>query len=467
MLRVHPSPLCRAIPRPHRLNPPLVTQTRVHQSSPLSRRACASSLVLSSKKVSLLPTLFQHSPLAIMASKTTIQTRSHGGHSAGDHHHHDNTYLTSTNRNDAGVKITRVGLYVNLGMAIVKGVGGYYFNSKALTADAIHSLTDLVSDVMTLATVSFAMKPPSEQFPGGYGKMESLGSLGVSGILLSGGFYMGFAAVLALCQQFIPGFEGFADALGLHGGHHGHDHSMTDLGPNINAAWLAGGSIIIKEWLYRASKSIYPSLSLDILLMSTTALKIAKERKSQVLASNAYHHRVDSLTAFVALLMIAGSNVMENAAWMDPVGGLVISLMVVQAGWGNTKSAILELADVSLSDDMKNKVRRSAENGLRDIGKPSFEVRQVQGIKAGQNYLVDLEVGAPSKFTIAESKSLEEALRNHIGSKVRGVKRVKIRFVPQDSGTPSFTDEFIAADISPRSSPEPEDEDDHKHPHSH
>ena len=60
------------------------------------------------------------------------QARGHFGHSHhGHHHHHDTTYLTSTDKNDAGVRITRVGLFVNLGMAIAKGVGGYVFNSKA------------------------------------------------------------------------------------------------------------------------------------------------------------------------------------------------------------------------------------------------------------------------------------------------------------------------------------------------
>ena len=181
------------------------------------------------------------------------QHRGHAGHSHS-HHSHDNTYLTSTNKNDAGVRITRIGLYVNLGMAIFKGIGGYAFNSKALLADAIHSLTDLVSDIMTLATVSWSLKPPSERFPSGYGKVESLGSLGVSGILLVGGVAMGYAAVLQLFQQFIPGFAEVAEQLGFLAHAHGHDHSHTDLGPNINAAWLAAGSIAIKEWLYRASK---------------------------------------------------------------------------------------------------------------------------------------------------------------------------------------------------------------------
>lgn len=123
----------------------------------------------------------------------------------------------------------------------------------ALFADAIHSLTDLVSDVLTLATVGWSLKPPSERFPSGYGKIESLGALGVSGILLSGGFLMGWTALIAICQQFFPGAAEMAANWGLLAHGHDHHHHGGDLGPNINAAWLAAGSIVIKEWLYRAS----------------------------------------------------------------------------------------------------------------------------------------------------------------------------------------------------------------------
>lgn len=78
-------------------------------------------------------------PAMSTSSVTTSadHTRTHAGHShAGHHHHHhhhhgDNAYLTSKNKNDPGVRITRIGLYVNLGMAIAKGAGGYVFNSKA------------------------------------------------------------------------------------------------------------------------------------------------------------------------------------------------------------------------------------------------------------------------------------------------------------------------------------------------
>lgn len=197
------------------------------------------------------PSLF-----ALMTS--TVQTRLHGGHSHSHSHQHDNTYLTSTNKKDAGVRITRIGLYVNLVMAIGKGVGGYYFNSQALVADAFHALTDLVSDFMTLGTVSWSLKPPTQRFPSGYGKIESLGSLGVSGLLLVGGVLMGLNACEVLYHEFFV--DAAASAANAHGHGHshgffGHSHSHSaDLGPNINAAWLAAGSIIVKEYLYRASK---------------------------------------------------------------------------------------------------------------------------------------------------------------------------------------------------------------------
>lgn len=184
-----------------------------------------------------------------MAALTQTQTRSHGGHS--HHHHHDNTYLTSKNKNDAGVRITRIGLYSNLGMAIAKGVGGYAFNSQSMIADAWHSLTDLASDILTLATVSWSLKPPTALFPTGFGKVESLGSLGVSGMLLFGGCFMCLNSCEILYAHFFLDAHAAAEAA-VHA--HGHSHSHGAVSPSLNAAWLAAGTVILKEWLYQASK---------------------------------------------------------------------------------------------------------------------------------------------------------------------------------------------------------------------
>ena len=403
---------------------------------------------------------------------TTGQIRSHSGHSHSGHHHHNNSYLTSTNKKDAGVRITRIGLYVNLIMAIGKGFGGYYFHSQALVADAFHSLTDLVSDFMTLGTVSWSLKPPTSRFPSGYGKIESLGSLGVSGLLLTGGILMGLNACEVLYNEFI------ADAI-AHGAHshglfgHSHSHSSSEFGPNVNAAWLAAGSIVVKEYLYRASKS-HISPTVFETLIDITAMKIAKERKSSVLASNAVHHRIDSLTSIVALVAIGGAHFLDGATWLDPVGGLIVSLMVIRAGWSNTGSALLELADVGVDEEIKASVRRATTKAVSQelsSGPPALsdasnvEVRDIQGVKAGQNYLMDIELAVPSSSTLQQTREIESMVRERVGSKVRGVRKVRIRFVPKETGEPEFGDEFIGADISPRTSPEPEDEKEERHSH--
>jgi divalent metal cation (Fe/Co/Zn/Cd) transporter len=199
------------------------------------------------------------------------------------------------------------------------------------------------------------------------------------------------------------------------------------------------------------------------------ALKVANERKSAVLASNAYHHRVDSLTAFVALLLITGSNFLNNAQWLDPVGGLVISLMVVQAGWGNTKQALLELADVGVETEMKDNVRKAATNALEGMTTTSepINIRAIQGVKAGQNYLMDVEIGVPGTWTVEKTRGVENLVRERIGAKVRGVKKVRVRFVNNTADVPDFLDEFIPGDATATPSSGSEEGHDHDHDHDH
>lgn len=198
-------------------------------------------------------------------------------------------------------------------------------------------------------------------------------------------------------------------------------------------------------------------------------MKIAKERKSSVLASNAVHHRIDSLTSIVALVAIGGSHVFTGTTWLDPVGGLLVSLMVIRAGWGNTGAALLELADVGVDDEIKTSVRQAATKALEnDNLAPQGEgvsVRYVQGVKAGQNYLIDIDLVVPGSSTVDEVRLTEELVREKVGSTVRGVRKVKIRFVPRAHDVPSFADEFIGADQSPLG-PGKEIEHDHDH-HGH
>lgn len=198
-------------------------------------------------------------------------------------------------------------------------------------------------------------------------------------------------------------------------------------------------------------------------------MKVARERKSSVLASNAVHHRIDSFTGIVTLVAILGANFLQNAAWLDPVGGLLISLLVVRAGWGNTMSALYELVDKSIDEDVRQSVRMCTRRALDEENNNNnnnsdndnnIDILNVTGVKSGQNYLVEIQLAVPGDLQVWDLAQLERAVRDRVGRRVRGVRKVKIRFVPRENMAASQFDEFIPAEVSPRSSPEPDDFDD-------
>lgn len=154
-----------------------------------------------------------------------------------------------------------------------------------------------------------------------------------------------------------------------------------------------------------------------------------------------------------------------------------MSLMVVRAGWGNTGSALLELADVGVDEEIKTSVRNVATKAIsqavtsKNNNADSLRVGNIQGVKAGQNYLMDVELLLPAHWTIEEARRVEGTVRKAVGSSVRGVRRVRVRFVPQTNVVPDFSDEFVDADAFSSSHPEPEaggkDGHDHDHDHDH
>ena len=205
-------------------------------------------------------------------------------------------------------------------------------------------------------------------------------------------------------------------------------------------------------------------------------MKVAKERKSSVLASNAVHHRVDSLTSIVALVAIVGSHIFNGVTWLDPVGGLIVSMMVIKAGWSNSVSAVFELVDIGFDDEFKQNVRRVSNKLLSDanfvaadqpFSGSEVEIRDIQGTKAGQNYLMDIELAVPSDWSLEQMRQVEETLRRQLGQKIRGLRKVRVKFIAKTRTETDLSDYFIGVDVSPRTSPEPEMEDDHEHNHHH
>jgi len=199
-------------------------------------------------------------------------------------------------------------------------------------------------------------------------------------------------------------------------------------------------------------------------------MKVAIERHSSVLASNAIHHRVDSWTGVVTLLAVVLANFVENAAWLDPVGGLLISMLVVKAGAENTISAIRELIDRGLDDEIKTSVKFQVNKALGSITEGhEVELRLISGTKSGQNFLIDLELAVPGTWTVEDVREIESGVREQIGSHIRGAKRVRVRFVSRDAPPPREFDEFVSGEVSPEvvESDAAEEEEAEAHEHDH
>lgn len=344
------------------------------------------------------------------------------GHSHGvfhSHSHQPNELLGKGFTTNPAVRITWIGLLVNVAMAGSKAVGGVVFHSQALIADAIHSLSDMVADFLTLATVNVASKEGSvTNFPLGYGKIEAVGTFLVSGVLLAAGISVGWTSLLQIFEYSLPpqAYEWIA-LVPIHGHSHGveghtHEAEGPQL-PNINAAWLALGSIGVKEVLYRKT------------------MDVADETNSKVLVANAWHHRVDSLTAAVAFVTVMGG-VLFNMAWLDAVGGGLVSILIIHAGWGTFKEAWFELVDRSdppaLEHYQQIRLIVETEVALSQSADQRFAVKDLSVLSAGARFNLVVHLTLEGNVPLQEIIEFEKTLLDGIRQSNRYVGKVFVEY---------------------------------------
>eukprot|EP00754_Rhynchopus_humris_P038929 Rhum_TRINITY_DN21558_c0_g1::Rhum_TRINITY_DN21558_c0_g1_i1::g.174260::m.174260 len=216
--------------------------------------------------------------------------------------------LTSAESAAACERVTKVGAVANVALCGLKGAAGVASGSSAMVADAFHSLGDLVSDGVTLAAIRYSRAEPDDEYPFGKGKVESLGALCVSGLLVGTGLGIGASAWQAL---------------------------MSPVGCVVmtnSAALLCGvASVLVKEWLYRAT------------------VKAGKEAGSSVTVANAHHHRSDAFSSVVAVVGIAGN--MCGLPWLDPLAGAGVACMILKTGGEIGLDAVRDLTDRSPEQD--------------------------------------------------------------------------------------------------------------------
>lgn len=343
-----------------------------------------------------------------MLRRTIIRptlARLHAQHSHSHSHSHANPFLSFSIREikrNPAVRITWIGLGTNIGMVLGKIVGGLTFHSQALLADAVHAMSDLVSDLLTLVSVGFGDKKANASFPYGYGKIDTLGSVAVSGILTAAGASIGWTSLCAIAGPLMPQavLETAASMF------HIHSHTRISEIPQIGAAWIAGVSIVAKEWVFQATK------------------RVAIRTKSNVLMANAWHHRVDSLTSFVALAAITSSHWFGFHA-LDDLGGLIVSGVILRTGLHGLRSAILELADSALEADDPRfiKIQKSLTLGLEENG----DITSLYVLPSGPSVRAKAVIRLHSDISSSELQHLDKNLRESIG----GTVGLDVRYINQ------------------------------------
>ena len=217
-------------------------------------------------------------------------------------------------------KVTAVGTVVNVLLTIFKFVAGFVGRSSAMVADAVHSLSDLVTDAIIFIFVKAASKPIDRDHEYGHGKFETLATLIVGCILILVGVGIMIAGVKD-CIDFFQGNKG--------------EH------PRLIALIAAILSIVLKEGVYRYT------------------IQRGKKIDSPILIANAWHHRSDSFSSIATLIGVAGAMFLgEKGLILDPLAAILVSFYICKSGYDVVKPSIDELLEKALPIETEKEIRQ-------------------------------------------------------------------------------------------------------------
>jgi cation diffusion facilitator family transporter len=281
-------------------------------------------------------------------------------------------------------KVTWVGLCVNLILAAVKFAAGIFGKSQALVADAIHSLTDLTTDIAVIAGSHYWSRPPDDNHPYGHRRLETLVSVFIGVVLISAGVGIGWNAIATLHEQHAPP-------------------------PGWVAVVAALASIVCKESLYRWTATI------------------GQRVKSSALAANAWHHRTDAFSSLPVLIAVAGARVFPSWSFLDRVGAVIVSIFILHASIKIIWPGLSELIDVGAPTETRKKIR--------DIALKNEGVLQVHDIRTryiSSSIQVDLHIVVEGLITVREGHEIADDVRARINDAIPEVLDVIVHVDPPE-----------------------------------
>lgn len=271
-------------------------------------------------------------------------------------------------RANEATRVTIVGAVVNLFLVAGKLVAGIAGSSQALVADAVHSLSDLATDVFLLFTVKIAGKEADEDHPYGHGRAETMGSMVMGGSLLLVGVFILYEVIVKMAG--------------------GGELSV----PTWPAFLGAAVSIVIKEALFHYT------------------FRVGKKINNQSIIANAWEHRSDSLSGIAALIGITGA--MLGFPIMDPVAAIVVVFMIEKAGWDIFREAVKDLMDTTLPQEQMQDII-NVISGTRGVAR----FHELRTRRMGADIFVDVHIIVQSNISISEAHNTAETVRSNLRKK--------------------------------------------------
>ncbi|CAH9079194.1 unnamed protein product [Cuscuta europaea] len=329
------------------------------------------------------------------------QRRSHIGHDHHCHPHHDH-------HGNEGEKIFRLGLAADVSLAAGKAFTGYVCGSTAIIADAAHSISDVVLSGVALLSYKAAKAPKDKEHPYGHGKFETLGALGISGMLLATGGGIAWHALDVLMGMWSAVPEVVNVSLAHHhDGRVGHHHGI-DMDHPVLALNMTVLSIAVKEGLYWITK------------------RAGEKTGSGLMKANAWHHRADSVSSLVALIGVGGSFL--GVSFLDPLAGLVVAGMILKAGLETGHQSVLELVDAAIPSHVLEPFRSTIlqVNGVKGCN-------HLRGRRAGSFLYLDVNVEVDPFCSVSAAHEIGELVRHEIQRSHPQVVEVFLHIGPSTS----------------------------------
>ena len=284
-------------------------------------------------------------------------------------------------------KVTVLGGVANLLLVGFKFMAGIAGRSGAMIADAVHSVSDLVTDVVVLVFVKLSSKPQDSSHDFGHGKFETIASL-----------FIDLALAAAAVGIVVDGATNLARWL------QGEDLPS----PGKIALWGALVSIVIKELCYQYT------------------YRKGKKLESQVVIANAWHHRSDALSSVGAAVGIAGA-IFLGDRWtvLDPLASVVVGAMLVKVAWDLLGPSIGELTEQSLPEETEKEILKLIES-VDGVADPhNLRTRRI-----GSNIAAEVHIRMDGNLTLNEAHEKASAIERLYGERFGKDSHIIIHMEP-------------------------------------